>query len=223
MLWRVYSNLRVRCARQSCDWVGDMFNYEQHLRDCEHVAGNAVPAYPPALAKPSQPQHPVETIMASSSQKATTESDFIGGTHSIVRDHQASDESQLSLRSGDKVTVQQVAAHGWVYGTRAGPADEQEKGWFPAFCLPEDRPPPPVQTPPPMSPPAGSTRVARDYDASDPAQLTVKEGDLVHVRQREATGWTFVVRVGSQGSGQREGWVPEWLLQPKDDALPQKP
>lgn len=131
-------------------------------------------------------------------------------------EHRATDDSQLTLRVGDRVSVQQVAAHGWVYGHRLSPGQGgSREGWFPSFCLPEHRPPRPAQSPPPMSPPAGSTQVARDYEASDPAQLSVKEGELVYVRQRDQSGWTFVVRVSTQGTGKREGWVPDWLLQPE--------
>merc|ERR1712150_209660 len=115
---------------------------------------------------------------------------------------------------GDQVHVQQVAAHGWVYGHRLTPGVGNKEGLFPSFCLPEHRPPRPQQSPPPMSPPAGSTRIVRDYDASDPAQLSVKVRELVYVRQRDQSGWTFVVKVNTQGTGKREGWVPDWLLQP---------
>lgn len=109
--------------------------------------------------------------------------------------------------------MEQVAAHGWVYGRLNLPGQGSKVGWFPSFCLPEQRPPPPQQSPPPMSPPAGSTQVTRDYEASDPAQLSVKESELVYVRQRDSSGWTFVVKVTTQGTGKREGWVPDWLLQ----------
>jgi len=137
----------------------------------------------------------------------------MSGTCSVVWEHRATDESQLTLRVGDRVSVQQVAAHGWVYGQRLpGSHAPPKEGWFPSFCLPERRPPRPQQSPPPSAPPAGSTRVVRDYEASDPAQLSVKEGELVYVRQRDQSGWTFVVRVSTQGSGKREGWVPDWLL-----------
>jgi len=115
---------------------------------------------------------------------------------------------------GDRVLVQQVAAHGWIYGQKLTPAaGGVTEGWFPSFCLPEQRPPKPQQSPPPSAPPAGSTQVVKDYEASDPAQLSLKEGELVYVRQRDHSGWTFVVRVNTQGEGKREGWVPNWLLQ----------
>ncbi|CAE8624762.1 unnamed protein product [Polarella glacialis] len=126
--------------------------------------------------------------------------------------------SQLSLRVGDRVCVTQVAAHGWVFGYRilAGPGGNRE-GWFPTFCLPESRQVPPAprpqQSPPPSAPPVGSTQVARDYEANDTAQLSVKAGELVFIRQKDSTGWTFVVKVNPQAVGQREGWVPDWLVE----------
>jgi len=136
------------------------------------------------------------------------------GSCLVVWEHRATDESQLPLKVGDRVVVQQEAAHGWVYGqTVATTHAPTKEGWFPSFCLPENRPPKPQQSPPPMSPPSGSTRVMRDYEASDPAQLSVREGELVYVRQRDQSGWTFAVRVNTQGAGKREGWVPDWLLQ----------
>lgn len=275
VLWRVYSNLRVRCAHRNCIWVGDMVSYEQHCREClfgvrdqrptispiapaslAHVAAphpsvtvHAVPPHvgaasataPPAAALPVPAS--VAASMAPSKATSATPHDMgvagsmglgpemqpprdgspsrsqaemsglVGGTYTVVRDHQATDESQLSLRSGDLVMVQRVATHGWVYGRRTSGRDGV--GWFPTFCLPEATPPP-LQTPPPMAPPAGATRVARDYEASDPAQLSVKSGELVYVRQRDESGWTFVQRVSPLGQGLREGWVPEWLLHEKD-------
>ena len=53
----------------------------------------------------------------------------------------------------------------------------------------------------------------RDYEASDPAQLSVREGELVYVRQRDQSGWTFAVKVNTHWARKREGWVPDWLLQ----------
>jgi len=272
VLWRVYSNLRVRCAQGRCLWVGDVLSYEQHCREC--IFGEGVPRPDSASIASSLPagtvsQHPAVTVHAvpahvgaasatappasslpvpasvaaamapakpavaktapaasmglsaelpqPSQETSSSEiSGFVGGTYAVVRDHLATDDSQVSLRSGDLVVVQQVAAHGWVYGRRAGPGGRDGVGWFPAFCLPEAAPPPPVQTPPPMAPPAGASRIARDYQASDPAQLSVKQGELVYVRQRDESGWTFVQRVSPLGQGLREGWVPEWLLHEKD-------
>mmetsp|Transcript_38719 Transcript_38719/g.111180 ORF Transcript_38719/g.111180 Transcript_38719/m.111180 type:complete len:567 (-) Transcript_38719:109-1809(-) len=202
MLFRVYSNLKIRCGR-SCGWTGDMFSYEHHIKDC--------PLAPQPMATPSARGVAGAALPAT---KSGDMSDVIGGTFTVAREHQATDDSQLSLTVGEQVTIQEVAAHGWVYGHRKMPAlGRQPSGWFPNFCLPEERPPPPVQTPPPtMSPPA---RISRDYDASDQTQLSVKEGDLVHVKQSHNSGWTFVVRVNAPVAGTREGWVPEWALQQK--------
>jgi len=223
VLWRVYGNLRVRCAH-SCGWSGDVFSYEQHVKGCR--AGMASPKEVSSLVtmKQSSKQQPVRQQpqqqqqqqphqqQQPQQQKSSELSDFIGGSHVIVRAHTAGDDTQLTLQCGDIVSVQQVAAHGWVYGRRTSSGSGRSEGWFPSFCLPEQRPPPPQQSPPPMSPPAGSTKVMRDYEASDPAQLSVKEGELVYVRQRDQSGWTFVLRVSTQGTGKREGWVPDWLL-----------
>lgn len=223
VLWRVYGNLRVRCEheRTGCDWCGDMFSYEQHRRACRKTCRDPVGVDLLSLLQPqsatskstmgaSQPS--VVALKPSGQPAQSTElSGVIGGTYAVVRSHQAGDASQLSLRSGDRVLVQQVAAHGWVFGRRLEGEGNLE-GWFPSFCLPEQRSPPPQQSPPPRPPPAGSTQVTRDYEACDPVQLSVKEGELVHVRQRDQSGWTFVVRVNLQGT-KREGWVPDWLLQ----------
>jgi len=281
VLWRVYSNLRVRCGKHPCEWVGDFKAYEQHVRECKHHWGIASQAnhhssmahHEPSRAKVRcldiamltdrfkvsvsseslvrdvgaklREMGKVESVMAASFFredghrveddwpvnvleegtvlccvcKASNHAEVVGRDHLVAREHQASDDSQLSLQIGDKVTVQKESGHGWVYGSKVAPdgrTGQPLSGWFPAFCLPEDRPPPPVQTPPPMAPPKGSRRIARDYEASDAAQLTVKEKELVIVRQREASGWTFVVRTGTQGAGQREGWIPEWCLGPQE-------
>jgi len=142
--------------------------------------------------------------------------DGVNRVCSVVWEHRATDDSQLSLKVGDCVKVRQITDHGWVYGKLvdvrlAGGASE---GWFPSFCLPEKAAPPkPQAAPPPMSSPETTTQVARNYVASDPAQLSVTKGELVKIRQRDQSGWTFVVRVSTLSTGKREGWVPDWLLQ----------
>lgn len=227
VLWRVYGNLRLRCANHGCPWTGDIFSYEEHYNICSNSSKALEPGgkKQPQGSRPQQPRSgqyqnsaPPKQPKATSSAggppaEASSASDaVIGGSYAVVWEHNATDASQLSLRVGDNVLVEHVAAHGWVYGRLNMPGQASKVGWFPSFCLPEQRPPPPQQSPPPMSPPAGSTTAMRDYEASDPAQISVKENELVYVRQRDTSGWTFVVRVSTQGSGKREGWVPDWLL-----------
>jgi len=219
VLWRVYGNLRLRCASHGCAWTGDIFSYEEHIGVCSTLTdladgkgkkgsqgkggkgGYSQPAKQAKASPTSPPEQPSEPTDA-----------MIGGAYAVVWEHRATDASQLSLSVGDNVVVEQVAAHGWVYGRLADPCQTPKVGWFPSFCLPEQRPPPPQQSPPPMSPPAGAITVTRDYEASDPAQMSVKESELVYVRQRDTSGWTFVVRANTQATGKREGWVPDWLL-----------
>jgi len=190
VLWRVYGNLRITCTH-NCGWNGNLLTYSEHLASCPMEARGG--------------QEDVSRDL----------SDDVRGTYAVVWEHKATDDSQLSLKVGDRVQVQQQAAHGWVYGRCLTPlpGNRSTEGWFPSFCLPEKRPPKPQASPPPMSPPDCTTQVVRDYMASDPAQLSVTKGELVKVRQRDQSGWTFVVRVGNPGSGKREGWVPDWLLQ----------
>mmetsp|Transcript_51121 Transcript_51121/g.119727 ORF Transcript_51121/g.119727 Transcript_51121/m.119727 type:complete len:1720 (-) Transcript_51121:39-5198(-) len=71
---------------------------------------------------------------------------------------------------------------------------------------------PPPPPPPPRPNPDGLTVVKFSYEATDPSQLTVQPGENVYVRQREPSGWTFVVKANWQGAGKCEGWVPDWLL-----------
>lgn len=229
MFWRVYGNLRLRCPR-SCGWSGDIVAYGDHLSSCCSAASAvpgpaankapAVPSSPSAVsttspATPSAPSAPVKAFGQDSKSAPLASLLEAGAEHEVVWDHHSTAASQLSLRKGDRVSVQQVAAHGWVYGTRLSPGTGSAEGWFPTFCLPEQRPPRPQQAPPPSAPPEGATEVTRDYEASDPAQLSLKEGELVYVRQRDLSGWTLVVRVSNvNDSGKREGWVPHWLLSP---------
>merc|ERR1712137_1311295 len=66
------------------------------------------------------------------------------GSCLVAWEHRATDESHLTLKVGDRVVVQQEAAHGWVYGQRVATAHAPaNEGWFPSFCLPENRPPKP--------------------------------------------------------------------------------
>jgi len=219
VLWRVYGNLRLRCANPGCMWTGDIFSYEDHCAVCsvgsEPSSGKKQPqgsrSQPPRSGQFTNKQPKASS--SSSPQQSSESSEAVGGTYTVVWEHNATDSSQLSLKVGDRVCVEQVAAHGWVYGRLNVPGQSSKVGWFPSFCLPEQRPPPPQQSPPPMSPPSGSTQVTRDYEASDPAQLSVKKGEMVYVRQRDTSGWTFVVKGSTQGTGKREGWVPDWLLQ----------
>jgi hypothetical protein len=215
----------LRCANSGCMWTGDIFSYEEHCSVCSYDPANVQGKRPSQGNRPQQPrsgqwpngQPPKQAKAPASatSQQPSDLADAVGGSFAVVWKHAATDASQLSLEVGDRVLVEQVAAHGWVYGRVNVPGQAPRVGWFPSFCLPEQRPPPPAQSPPPASPPAGSTQVTRDYEASDPAQLSVKENELVYVRQRDQSGWTFVVRVSTQGNGKREGWVPDWLLQPQ--------
>lgn len=208
VLWRVYSNLRVRCVH-FCGWSGDIFSYDGHLAECP-VEKRQLTAQP-QVRSAQQAQSATPPV-----SKSPESSDSSGPIYTIVWAHHAGDDSQLSLSSSDRVSVKQRAAHGWVYGRLVSsnqPGREGREGWFPSFCLPEERPPPPQQSPPPMSPPTGSTRVTREYEASDPAQLSLREGELVYVRQRDRSGWTFVVKVSAQEAGKREGWIPDWLLE----------
>jgi len=219
VLWRVYGNLRVHCENE-CGWIGNILSYSEHQQRCRLGASQApsvVDSVLPAQARLDKPPRqvgglPVRPVSCEAAVVGTP--DDMSGNCVVVWEHRATDDTQLTLRVGDRVSVQQVAAHGWVYGKRiAGSQGGPHEGWFPSFCLPERRPPRPQQSPPPSAPPAGSTRVVRDYEASDPAQLSVREGELVYVRQRDQSGWTFVVRVNTQCTGKREGWVPDWLLQ----------
>lgn len=150
------------------------------------------------------------TQVAQCSQSNKVQSDF-HGKHTVSCGHVASDSNQLSLNVGEEVVVQQVAAHGWAFGQLLS---ERRQGWFPTHCLmAQHQHAPPEQSPPPSAPPSSSVKVERDYAASDSAQLSVKEGELVYVKQKDPSGWTWVARVNPQVIGQREGWVPDWLLQ----------
>lgn len=201
VLWRVYGNLRINCTRD-CGWSGNLLAYNEHLASCRMEASRSA-KHPGCkiVAPPPVPDAPRDAAPASPDEV------------SVVWEHIATDSSQMSLRVGDRVKVQQQAAHGWVYGRRLSQGSSNIEGWFPSFCLPENRPPKPVASPPPMAPPEQTTKVGRDYTASDSNQLSLAKGELVKVRQRDQSGWTFVVRVTTQGTSKREGWVPDWLLQ----------
>eukprot|EP00403_Amphidinium_massartii_P002901 CAMPEP_0178371076 /NCGR_PEP_ID=MMETSP0689_2-20121128/637_1 /TAXON_ID=160604 /ORGANISM="Amphidinium massartii, Strain CS-259" /LENGTH=1737 /DNA_ID=CAMNT_0019990929 /DNA_START=15 /DNA_END=5229 /DNA_ORIENTATION=- len=57
-------------------------------------------------------------------------------------------------------------------------------------------------------------RVAsRLFEGADSSQLTLQQGEQVYVRNRDPTGWTFVVKVTTAPGSPSEGWVPDWLLQ----------
>lgn len=220
VLWRVYGNLRIQCVHE-CGWSGNIQSYVEHLSACRIEQSRIVHTPASHRQPPQAPLRPAQAPkQVAGPPPIAAAPDHVDGVPpvgpvEVVWEHLATDDSQLTLKVGDRVQVKQHAAHGWVYGHRQqGSQGGPREGWFPSFCLPEHKPTPkPRQSPPPSSPPAGSTQVAKDYEASDPAQLSVKEGELVYVRQRDTSGWTFVVRVSPQGTVKREGWVPDWLLQ----------
>lgn len=140
-------------------------------------------------------------------------------SYDVVQAFTPSGPNQLSLVIGDRVSQTQATPHGWSYGVRLTPGQGPSEGWFPSVSIREiqQEPPRPVQAPPPSSPPAGSTQVSRDYTAADPSQLTVKEGELVHIKNRDPSGWTLISRAQptTVPGVKREGWVPDWLLRPE--------
>ncbi|CAJ1338359.1 unnamed protein product [Effrenium voratum] len=197
--WRVYTNINVRCGK-SCTWYGNILAYSDHMNSCQ-VGQEGI------LDDVTQRAH------ASGQDSQSQVQDDMRGIHVVAGGHSSSDPNQLNLRVGDKVNVQQVAGHGWAFGILIS-GQSGSQGWFPTHCLlPQRQHSPPEQSPPPSAPPSSSVKVERDYTASDSAQLSVKEGELVYVKQKDQTGWTWVARVNPQVIGQREGWVPDWLLQ----------
>merc|ERR1719401_2998614 len=124
VLWRVYGNLRIKCAHD-CAWTGNIQMYAEHLTNCHAATVRA--AVPQAL--------PQQVDSA-----ALELPDGVNKTCSVVWEHRATDASQLSLRVGDCVRVRQVTDHGWVYGRLmdGSPVDGgANEGWFPSFCLSE--------------------------------------------------------------------------------------
>jgi len=202
--WRVYSNIRVKCCRGSCTWEGNILSYGEHLESCS--SGNLAEAG--NLSRTAEA--PAMPGKASTSSKVQSD---MRGKHVVACGHTASDANQLSLNVGEEVFVQQVAAHGWAYGQLM--KERERQGWFPTHCLiaPQLQHSPPEQSPPPSAPPSSSVKVGRDFTAPDSAQLSVKEGEHVFVKKKDPSGWTWVARVNPQVIGQREGWVPDWLLQ----------
>lgn len=202
--WRVYSNIRVKCCRGSCTWEGNILSYGEHLESCS--SGNLAEAG--NLSRTAEA--PAMPGKASTSSKVQSD---MRGKHVVACGHTASDANQLSLNVGEEVFVQQVAVHGWAYGQLM--KERERQGWFPTHCLiaPQLQHSPPEQSPPPSAPPSSSVKVGRDFTAPDSAQLSVKEGEHVFVKKKDPSGWTWVARVNPQVIGQREGWVPDWLLQ----------
>lgn len=239
VLYRIYGGLRLRCKNQ-CGWAGPITSYSEHMATCNDLyraktdmnpATAPKPAPAPAAVRPTplpvptpaareapQPaREPVPVALPAAERVEIGSPDakaavLPGSVLEVVLEHNPTESGQLTLRLGDQVRVQQVAAHGWVYGELVANNKSSRGGWFPSFCLSANQPPKPQQSPPPSSPPDGSTEVMQKYEATDPVQLSVAQGELVKVRQRDSSGWTFVVRVNSQPGVPREGWVPNWLL-----------
>jgi len=203
--WRVYSNIRVRDG----GWEGNILSYGEYLASrtssrVEEAEKLSRRPWSEASAAPEQAR--------SSKVQEQGQSD-IRGKHVVASGHVAADANQLTLRVGEEVFVKEVAVHGWAFGQLVSERDRRP-GWFPTHCLiAQQQHSPPQQSPPPSAPPSSSVKVERDYAAGDSAQLTVKEGELVYIKQKDPSGWTWVARVNPQVIGQREGWVPDWLLQ----------
>lgn len=225
VLWRVYGNLRVNCPH-ACGWNGNLIQYNDHLAICRIET---------ALLAKQQPHSPAQLRQAAPSRAAAPEAApavvpivQLADAHAavaslpdevvVVIDHIPTDDSQMPLRVGERVQVQNRAANGWVFGQRVVPSPNgcKNEGWFPSFCLPDRSVPRAQAAPPPKSPPQDTTEVTREYKATDPSQLSVVTGEHVKVEKRDASGWTFVMRVDPRGHPHgydtSSGWVPDWSL-----------
>merc|ERR1712151_149681 len=85
VLWRVYGNLRIKCAHD-CAWTGNILMYSEHLANI-HV-GKICAATSHALSEQAEAMAPELP-------------DGVNRIFSVVWEHRATDGSQLSLKVGD--------------------------------------------------------------------------------------------------------------------------
>ncbi|XP_066507074.1 SH3 and PX domain-containing protein 2A [Hoplias malabaricus] len=133
----------------------------------------------------------------------------------VAADYQRQENTEISLRKGERVEVIEKNDTGWWF---VSTADEQ--GWVPATYLvspteQQDDSHKPISLSVSLSPTADHYVTVQAYSSSGKDELGFECGVIVEVIQKNLEGWWFI-RYGG-----KEGWAPgSYLRKVQDDVLP---
>lgn len=184
LLQRLRNNLRVKCVHhadnyqyrfgkdaenvswecgKTCNWIGDLVAYEEHVKRFCAIEQHITSATPPASPSPQESavSEPVAAAAATAAAPAQVEQaaapaaqavpaegdapakaeDNEAGEVRVVRHEyvpRETDKAQIALKTNDLVRIFEVTDSGWAAGVRLCKTSLQEvgeAGWFPAGYL----------------------------------------------------------------------------------------